>query len=91
MSSGFLSLTFPSVQENDLLVQSTKKIKNLQDISESTVEEVMADANAHNLSYKDKLLLNGMEDNVDENLSLMLCWTTFMRNLISMMIQRTLL
>ncbi|GKV21615.1 hypothetical protein SLEP1_g31576 [Rubroshorea leprosula] len=70
MSSGFLSLTFPSVQENDLLVRSTKKIKNSQEIPRSTAtEEVMTDINAQNLSYKDKLLLNGIEGNVDENLS----------------------
>ncbi|GKV21616.1 hypothetical protein SLEP1_g31577 [Rubroshorea leprosula] len=70
MSSGFLSLTFPSVQENDLLVRSTKKIKNSQEIPGSTAtEEVMTNINAQNLSYKDKLLLNGIEGIVDENLS----------------------
>ncbi|GLT96592.1 hypothetical protein SLE2022_142020 [Rubroshorea leprosula] len=69
-NANFLSLTFSSSQENDLLARSVKRIKE-SDVAPPTLskEESMADAAAAAPSYRDKLLLDRIVETPDVDLS----------------------
>ncbi|GKU88054.1 hypothetical protein SLEP1_g2363 [Rubroshorea leprosula] len=69
-NANFLSLKFSSTQETDLLARSVKRVKGPSvDVPYSSKEETMAEAASTAPSYRDKLLLDGLIDSSNVDLS----------------------